>query len=583
MISQKDLVAIDYIVFKSGADQKFRTALKSDTRGRHASSDQSLFIAGMLMAVRIYNKAHISKIHHALTEDLPMQWQFDWKVRQTRRDAQGKPYVWTIGINDLQNISRSVLDRMNYSEKRLPDQIEPGDMAEERTRRYEMLIDLVDTLLIASLIPRPEGACDYALDGTGMWANERYAKTLPKAETLVKGDEDAELALGEEHAGAHSEGVETLEQVETPCVDEAVKTRKKGGLSDAAFGGKTSKGWKTEMYFGYEMHALVRAPEVTEPGKMRPEPPLAERIRLTPASTDVVNVSLELIDSVVSTGQKIRNLMSDRHYSFKQFDRWFRELLLRDINQVVDLRVDDQGFKEWNGVLIAAGQPHCTATPVHLGTICRPEKGASEADWKKFSQLISEREAYSTSMPSPLNADGSFRVGCPALAGTIGCPLRPGTVPAARQLGLPIVINPPASDEAPTICKQDSVGFKITQPKHASMMKVHQKTYWGSLKHLILNNRRTYVEGWFGMFKGDSSACKKRGSSMYIGLAHAHLEAVAFAVVANLIALRSWDKETGLGDPNHPFFQEVVQSYGYIRLSEQEYQDYALARENPAA
>jgi hypothetical protein len=37
-------------------------------------------------------------------------------------------------------------------------------------------------------------------------------------------------------------------------------------------------------------------------------------------------------------------------------------------------------------------------------------------------------------------------------------------------------------------------------------MKTHQKYYWGSRKHVALAGRRTYVEGFFGVLKGDTAA-----------------------------------------------------------------------------
>ena len=61
-----------------------------------------------------------------------------------------------------------------------------------------------------------------------------------------------------------------------------------------------------------------------------------------------------------------------------------------------------------------------------------------------------------------------------------------------------------------------------------------------------------WTKGWFGTFKGDSAANKNRGSSLYTGLAHASIEVSIFSVVGNVINLRSWHDETGLGDRTHP-------------------------------
>lgn len=592
MITQRDINAAQHIIFDSGVADKFEAALRGSHTGRPATFRHSLFLAGMYLAVHQYKHAHITVIHKTLTEDLPLETQFAWGVRQHRTTATGSE-IWVLSIDDLENVSSRVLNRMNYSEARLPDQEEPGDMAAERAARYAALTDIIDTMLRSTLIPRPEGASDYALDGTGIWANERAWRALPEKAAIVETEE--RLAPVDPAGVDFDEDAPTEEEVQHVIdadseFDAAPAARKrrprrarKGGPTDAAFGGKTGKDGKKEVFFGYEMHAIVRAPLANPAGTKRFEPALAECVRFTPAGRDIVDASLEAIDAVLATGQRIDYLMTDRHYSHKRWSRWAKELLKRNIAQVVDMREDNHGFKDWDGMLVADGQFFCPATPREYGVIPKPDNKASKARWDEFHRLIAERDAYAAGITKPMDEDGHERVGCPAICGKIGCANREGTVQAAVLLGLPIVANPPVGEAAPLICRRNSVAVNIETPAQEAVMKVHQKLPWGTLKWLLKFARRTFVEGWFGILKGDTAAAKKRGSSMYVGLAHTTLELTIFAAIANVMAMRRWHAETGLGDASNPLLAEPEPTFGYQLLSKEDYERFAATQQPKAA
>ena len=142
---------------------------------------------------------------------------------------------------------------------------------------------------------------------------------------------------------------------------------------------------------------------------------------------------------------------------------------------------------------------------------------------------------------------------------------------AARKLGLPLINQPP--EHPLPICTQDSVGLRVTNETQGRLLTTHQKHYWGSRIQIALAKRRTFVEGWFGTLKGDSAANKNRGSSLYTVLAHASIEVAIFAAVANVINLRSWHDETGLGDPHHPLLSEP-DYYGFRYLSRDDYDQH---------
>jgi hypothetical protein len=484
VITPTDCEAVDYIVYgvpdggspDDSVAAKFAAHLRGSAAGRPATFDRSVFLVGMLLAVMTYGRSHTRLIHQVLTQEVPRDWQEKWGIRQ-QRTRNGKASMWVLSEDDLQNVAKRITDRFDYGPNRLTEDTWTGrcDVEEERQRRRAALNDLIDSLLMRTCPPRPRDAANYAIDGSGIWANERAPRALPKKE-IVEQDEDlAEVIGADPHDG---------EEEETPAAP-AQPRRKKGGPSDAGYSAKTRKDGKREWFYGYELHALVRVPDRVPAGSPRSEPALAERIRLTRAGADVVEPSLEIIDSVRATGQRVRYLLSDRHYPYKKYDRWLRQLLLRGIRQVVDLRSDDHGFQDWGDkTKIVAGWPHCPGTPVDLGEIPAPDVAtATPQDWERFHDRIEDRRPFAARRTMPLKPDGMSRWQCPARSQKVGCPLVSGSVDVAIETGRPVVANPPNLEDAPDLCRQDTVGLPITTPQQASAMKVHQHHYWGSREH----------------------------------------------------------------------------------------------------
>lgn len=553
MITPTDIRIAQHTIYDSGAAQAFREALAPKGRGRKPKVDQALYLVGMFLAAREHAQTHIRLIHKVLTQELPIDQQYAWEIRKSD-PTRGPDKEWVISEADLQNISRTFKRALSYGVF-APDEVQQDQPAlAERKQTLESIIDLIIT---STHTPRPTGATTYAIDDSGIWASERSRKKI----------HDTEIHEGDEETTESNEPEEDITSTQ-PATQTLAKSRKgRNQVSDASYGAKTDKNGQRKYYFGYALHALVRVPDDHAEG-LRAESALVERFRLTPAGTDVVDVSLDLIDTVRKTGQKIEYLLADRHYSYKRIHRWLYQLIDRNIEQVVQLRAPDQGFTEWDGMLFTAGHAHCPATPQNLGAIPQPGFDATDAEWGQFFTRIHERMPYAAQKRSPLNTEGESRWSCPALNGSVGCPLRPGTLKAARTLNLPIIHNPPK--HPPSICTQKSVGLKIATSKQAVLLKSHQRHYWGSRKQMALAGRRTFVEGFFGVLKGDTAAAKRRGSSLYTGIAHAALEAAVFAAIANIISLRAWHRETELGDPNHPILAADIPVYGFRYLAETE-------------
>jgi hypothetical protein len=214
------------------------------------------------------------------------------------------------------------------------------DDEDERARRKANLEKLIDTIITATLIPRPAGAANYAIDDSGIWASPnvraRRSKALrsPKA---MKRQSSLKPPAPTWKPPTPLTGSTTNPQV-TPA--DASATR---ATPDTASRPPRTAKPALGITDTPSTHSC-ESPRISETDGVRTEPALVERVRLTPAGHDIVDVSLELIDSVRASGQPIKHLMADRHYSYKKIQRWLSTSSNGTSSQVVHLRADDHGF-----------------------------------------------------------------------------------------------------------------------------------------------------------------------------------------------------------------------------------------------
>jgi len=96
---------------------------------------------------------------------------------------------------------------------------------------------------------------------------------------------------------------------------------------------------------------------------------------------------------------------------------------------------------------------------------------------------------------------------------------------------------------------------------------MHQKHYCSTREWQKDFNRRTYIEGWFGVLKSATATGLNRGSHQFYGLATTTLIMAAAAAVTNMRLLRTWHVETGLGDESHPLLKPDEPFHGFNQLS----------------
>lgn len=583
-ISNDDCIVAEHLIRASGAGRLLCQALRKDPRGGKLKLDPEIYLIGMLLAAIHSACTYLTEIHRILTQEVPPQFRIAWGI-----DYYADGALRQVTYEDIKNMSRRIQRQLDYSPERYPD-LPPNctcpqppahgqckepmcagqDRSSERLTRANTVQSILDAVIRATLVPRPEGAADYAIDSTGLWAHERAKGSPPRTAQEDNADNEPDAAD------------ETL----ATATDNPTKRRR--APSDAGWGVKTSKSGSRMTFFGYEAHAVVRVPEEHPHASIGKEPALLEALRVTPASKDIVDPTLSMIDQITATGQKIRHVIVDRHYSYKRFDRWLLRLIERRIQQVLDLRDDEQGFRSWDGIPFAASWAHCPRTPEHLGTIPTLPPNATAKQIEDFHRLIEQRWAYAAQRSGVMTSDGKVRYRCPALAGKIGCALVPGSEQAAVNLGLPVVVGAPEREHAPALCCQGTWGAHITTSEHEVIMKGYQQHYWGSPKQRQLFGRRTFVESWFSILKSPNSAGKNRESSLHRGLAMVSLEIGLFAAIANMIRLRGWYRSaleataqalsTGrdLGiitslHAQHPLLQNLKTSHTVIPMTEDEW------------
>lgn len=424
-------------------------------------------------------------------------------------------------------------------------------------------------------------------------------------ETYGPKDEDTMTAddtnTPDEHQN-HEQEPSTMEPDDAETPEDQVQTtqgtvlEKKAKRSKectfAAWGGKTHKTGRITGYYGYGLHALVRVPDLIREGRAEPSadtlagPLLFEEFTITPASTDVVDLTLDMIRRVHAGGHTVKDLLADRHYSYKKYDRWVSRLWRMGVRAVIDMRNDNHGSFDYNGAIIIDGTPHC-GVPEGLKIIEAPGLGASAEAIAKFTAKINERQQYAMELrASAWVNDGTTRWACPAVAGTVGCPRCPGTMQTARELNQPIV-EPPETILA--WCENGTSTIKAIP-----QMKYHQEDYWGNHIWNSSYNRRTHVEGRFGTLKNHRTGNIHRGFMQLTGEPLVTFALTAAVVAENLRELENWYKRAStLRDPKvweklrkgqeeraaktkdllaiyeeHPLHRRTIHRHGFTMLTE---------------
>lgn len=584
---------------------------RTNTRGRSRQGLTARLWLALLIAAGADGQHTVTSMHAFATGNLPRETQWELGILHTA----GGTKVRELTVKQLYNFNAAIT-------KNLDTNTDFGLTEQETTRRERILVAIADSLVCASLVVDRIGS-SYAVDETGVWAwtkAPRQPKNLPLTDPT-----DLDVYTGIDSAAGEEIDPETVEpdirQPETvPTVEydedsiealeddreyddeadiddepdandttdfgehDACSSHTRPGVKPCWFahwGVKTHKSGGRSAYYGYALHAMVRVADVIKGGgkpartEKYAEPRLVEAFAVTSASTDLVDPTLGMVKTVLDRGQNITDLIGDRHYSYKRYDRWASRLWKLGIRQVLDLRATDLGPTDYDGAMILAGTPHL-GVPPHLRNIERPGQWASKEEAATFAGLIAEREQYAMTRVSTAwsNPDGKTRWRSPARTGAVGCEHVPGSIDVAKKHGLPVI---DAAGHDAKWCTQDTV-----QIPGGAHMKYQQQEYWGSQAWLVSFNRRTFIESVFGLMKSHHTGNIRRGFMCMTGRAMVTLVMAAAVVNYNLRELESWhNRATAYQEENpkakrnelldayvsHPLHQKTDKVYGHTMLT----------------
>ncbi len=436
--------AMDW-VDRSGVAPELEALLRPTSRGRPRQLTVRALLVGIKLAIDHAKTSCLTDVHDLLVHDLGRNEQLELGIRDRRTGR-------LVTLPQVRRLFTRVTDLLDPTAARRRDR---------RRDRAALLQHVLDRLLDATM---PAGAHDsgaYAIDGTGVWSWSR--------------------------------GKRRTDQSADP---------------DANWGVKTAKSGKTEAYFGYELHALVRVGKTGDPLQRDPvrrrthrrRPRLHQLRHRRPAHPHRPRRP---------TGEPVREIVADRGYTYKT--NWGPSLYALGIDPVLDLHATQYGPQgSHDGARIITGVPHCPATPAAFDIIKRPDRLADSPALDQFVTDIDRREQFAFRRVAGPDPTGKERYECPARSGKVRCPLHK---PSLQQpLTTPKVSNPPA--EPPRCCTQRT----ITVPGDVDP-KSRQRHYWGSRTWITAFSRRSRVEGWFGNIKSHSTEALRRGTFRVMGLA----------------------------------------------------------------
>ncbi|MFM2183250.1 MAG: hypothetical protein RJB61_1544 [Actinomycetota bacterium] len=570
MIRPARLRRAEHLIDSSGVVEVMTSLLRVDDRGRPYNPNKlRVFLIGLYLTVENRRSATIKDVADTVHDLIDIDDQYRLGIRsRTERKL-------LITKGDFYYVTKTITARLGYGDS-VPKYREfvddngvlrcVGITDEERSDRHQAVNDICRRLLATTHVGPPPVA--FAIDATGIWSWGKGPRKPSKSEieSTLDDPDDADRLIDNATGPSEEDGV--------------VVGAKASHDGDAGWGVKTAKDGNREVFFGYHEHTIVQVPGPGEHPDAAPR--LIRAFELTPANADIVDVSMRVLDQV-DAGQPGKLLLADNHYHYKKFHRWLQPLRAKQWDPLHDLRVNEQGFTEFERMRWAAGHAHCPATPDGLGTIARPGPTETSRDAHvAFRQQLNLRQHYAMKMHSLPDLDGSHRVACPALDGRIGCPLRAGTTAAATAVGQPVVANPPSINDPeglPKCCTQQT---ELVRPPE-SIAKLYQSRYWGSEEWADLYSRRTYVEGSYGNRKNGSTENLRRGLFRITGLPLVNLMLTMVNMSYNVRMTENWrerciDAPKG-SDPlgaGHPLIADDSEVIGYrVVTFDKEYGDVA--------
>lgn len=282
------------------------------------------------------------------------------------------------------------------------------------------------------------------------------------------------------------------------------------------------------MFFGYYLSAAVMVRD--ENGPAVPEP--ARRITVTSSAHDPAAELAGVLASMPADGIALGDILADSGYSHRVPATWAEPLRAAGAQLVQDLHPHDRGPQGTHqGAIITNGNLYCPATPGPLLELVPLPPGAAAADTAAHDQKTAELAHYKLGIHAASDADGYRRHACPAAAGKIRCPLRPGSLKPDRSR--PEILTPP--EHPPACCTQQTI---TAGPDVAA--KTRQKHDYPSEAWRISYRRRTAAERLNSAIKNPALNSIDHGWIRLMGLTPLMLWLTCLTVVRNQRALTAF-------------------------------------------
>lgn len=229
----------------------------------------------------------------------------------------------------------------------------------------------------------------------------------------------------------------------------------------------------------------------------------------------------------------------------------------------------EHGRLDYNGIAMIDGTPHCPSIPATLVHIKRPARlstpdGQPDPELDEFRNQIEQRGRYAmrrTQGWATKKRSGTRveRYECPAEAGQMRCPLKPASM--AYPDDVPLNMNPPDAAIAPAACRQRTIEL----PEEAQG-KLRQRNRWGTDEWITEYNRRTYVEGTFGVLRNPALRGLTRGLFCVIGIAKVTLWLAALVAATNMATLAKWAQRTDIGSSDPALVAATADDWAFEEL-----------------
>jgi hypothetical protein len=267
---------------------------------------------------------------------------------------------------------------------------------------------------------------------------------------------------------------------------------------EAAWGHRNSNlpGPKGEMFFGYYLSAVTMVAEENGP----PVPELARRMTLTSCRLDPARALVPVLQKMAAAGIPLGDVLADSGYAHRDAPAWAIPLRAAGAQLIQDLHP---------GAIIANGNLYCPATPKPLLELGPLGPAATIEQAAAHDAQTAELAKHKLGPITADDADGYHRVTCPAAAGKIRCPHRPGSMKLDRDR--PEILTPP--QHPPACCTQQT----ITVPPQVAA-KTRQKHDYPSAAHHRSYARRTGSERTFSTLKDPATTSIARGWCRLTGL-----------------------------------------------------------------